>query len=153
MEADLDLGDKLRPLDKELSGDQLIVEQYTSQKSTLYNTNNNLYTSFTTDNRSKSTIDPVLHRPTTPGQLRQSVITHTADTLAKSLATSTMYRSQSDGFDNTLLHNTTKKSSSSVHDQQKQTNNHRTTSNSSASINSSTSSIEDFTNTNIELKS
>ena len=151
MEADLDLGDKLHSSGNELSGDLLIIEQYTSRQPISYN--NILYSSSTNDMKSKSTIDPiVLHRPTTPGQLRQSVAAHTVDTLAKSLATGTMYRSQSDGFDNTLFHNSTKKSSSPSNEQQIQINNDRTRSNSSASIHSSTSSIADLTNKNNEIE-
>jgi hypothetical protein len=150
MEADLDLGDKLHSSGKELSGDQLIIEQYTSRQPISYN--NILYSSSTNDMKSKSTIDPVLHRPTTPGQLRQSVAAHTVDTLAKSLATGTMYRSQSDGFDNTLFPNSTKKSSLSSNEQIKQINDDRTRSNSSESIHSSTSSIADLTNKNNEIE-
>jgi len=153
MEADLDLGDKLRASDKELSGDKLIIEQYTSQKPTTYNSI--LYSSSINNFKSKSTIDPVLHRPTTPGQLRQSMAAHTVDSLANNLATGNMYRSQSDGFENTLFSGSTKKQFSSD-DQQKQTNNvnnNRTTSNSSASTHSSASSIADLTNANIDTKS
>jgi hypothetical protein len=151
MEADLDLGDKLRPSDKELSGDNLIIEQYTSQKSTSYN--NILYSSSRNDIKSKSTIDPVLHRPTTPGQLRQSLTTHTVDSLANSLAPDTMYRSRSDGFENTLFSSSTKKTLSS-NDQKKQINNDRTRSNSSASRSSSSpTSMIDLNNTNVETKS
>jgi hypothetical protein len=153
MEADLDLGDKLRPSDKELSGDKLIIEQYTSHKPTSYNSI--LYSSSTNNFKPKSIIDPVLHRPTTPGQLRQSMAAHTVDSLANNLATSNIYRSQSDGFENTLLSASTKKQLSSD-EQEKQTNtddNDRTTSNSSASTHSSASSIADLTTENIDTKS
>lgn len=95
MEADLDLADKLQPLDQELSGDDLIFAQYSSQNPTTNNVrmsyNNTLYAS--------SVNDPVLHRPTTPGQLRQSIVAHTVDSLANSLAIGDMFHSQSNGFE------------------------------------------------------
>ncbi|CAF4462290.1 unnamed protein product, partial [Adineta steineri] len=58
MEADLDLADKLRATDKELSGDILIDEHYISQKIPL---NNKLQRATTNNMKSKSTNDPVLH--------------------------------------------------------------------------------------------
>lgn len=89
MEADLDLADSLKTSDGELSGDQLMLEQYSSERKTLHvqkSYNNLLYTSSINDLKSKSIIDPVLHRPTTPGQLRQSIVAFTVDSLANSLA-------------------------------------------------------------------
>ena len=67
MEADLDLGDKLRASDKELSGDQLIGKQYIWQKGMKYSSISSL-----ADYSTKNKIEPVLHRPVTPGQFRQS---------------------------------------------------------------------------------
>jgi hypothetical protein len=153
MEADLDLGDKLRASDKELSGDKLIIEQYTSQKSKSYN--HILYPSSTNDFKSKSTIDPVLHRPTTPAQLRQSIAAHTVDSLANSLAIGDMYTTESNGFENTIFPGSIKQPLSS-NDQQKQRNsvdNDPPRSNSSASLRSSRSSIIDLSNTNDDTKS
>lgn len=127
MEADLDLGDKLRGTDKELSGERLIDLHYTSQKATAYS--RLLHSSTSNDRISKTTPDPVLHRPTTPGQLRQSNATHTVNSLVNSLAV----RSQSDGFDNL-----TKKPSLGATNQDNQAD--RFKSHSSESIQSSLSS-------------
>ena len=127
MEADLDLGDKLRGTDKELSGERLIDLQYTSQKATAYG--KLLHSSTSNDPKSKSTPDPVLHRPTTPGQLRQTNATHTVNSLVTSLAV----RSHSDGFDSP-----TKKPSPGATDQDNQAD--RFKSHSSESIQSSNSS-------------
>jgi hypothetical protein len=106
MEADLDLADKLHAIDQELGGDDLMLAQYTSQKSTTTTTtniqksyNNTLYASSISDFKSKTTIDPVLHRPTTPGQLRQSIAAHTVDSLANSLVIGDVFHSQSNGFE------------------------------------------------------
>jgi hypothetical protein len=124
MEADLDLGDKLRSTDKELSGERLIDIQYTSQKPMSFN--NISYSSSANDHR--SSMEPVLHRPTTPGQLRQSNTAHRVDSLANNLAVN----SNSDGFDNQIRQA----------EQEKQThsdNHERSKSNSSESIDSSPS--------------
>lgn len=89
MESDLDLADSLKTSNGELSGDQLMLEQYSSERTNLHvqkSYNNLLYTSSANDFKSKSIIDPVLHRPTTPGQLRQSIVAFTVDSLANSLA-------------------------------------------------------------------
>ena len=108
MEADLDLADKLQPIDQELTGDDLILAQYSSQNLPQPTTtttnfrksyNNILYASSTSDFKNKSIIDPVLHRPTTPGQLRQSIVAHTVDSLANSLAVGDILHSQSNGFE------------------------------------------------------
>jgi hypothetical protein len=107
METDLDLADKLQPIDQELSGDDLILAQYSSQNPSQStgttnfrkSYNNILYASSTSDFKSKSIIDPVLHRPTTPGQLRQSIVAHTVDSLANSLAVGDILHSQSHGFE------------------------------------------------------
>lgn len=102
MEADLDLADKLKPSDQELGGDDLMLEQYGSQKINSQvekSYNNTLYASSVHDFKAKTTIDPVLHRPTTPGQLRQSIVAHTVDSLANSLAVGDMFHSQSNGFE------------------------------------------------------
>ena len=107
MEADLDLADKLQAVDQELSGDDLILAQYSSQNPPATTTatnvqksyNNNLYASSTNDWKSRASIDPVLHRPTTPGQLRQSIVAHTVDSLANSLAVGDIFHSQSNGFE------------------------------------------------------
>jgi hypothetical protein len=103
MEVDLDLADKLHAIDQELSGDDLMIIQYSSQKSTTTNVqksyNNILYASSINDFKTKTTIDPVLHRPTTPGQLRQSIVAHTVDSLANSLAVGDIFHSQSNGFE------------------------------------------------------
>jgi hypothetical protein len=134
MEADLDLGDKLRASEKELSGERLINEQYASQKIIF---NNNILYSSTNDFKSKSTIDPVLHRPTTPGKLRQSHAAHTVDSLANSL----IIGSESDGFENItknpLVSTNQKKQSNSI-------TNDTPRSISSASAHSSTSSTFDL---------
>ena len=110
MEADLDLADKLQPLDQELSGDDLIFAQYSSQNPTTNNVrksyNNTLYAS--------SVNDPVLHRPTTPGQLRQSIVAHTVDSLANSLAIGDMFHNQSNGFERPNGNNSIVAASTSV---------------------------------------
>lgn len=102
MEADLDLADKLQPVDQELNGDDLMLKKYTSQKPTT-NTqksyNNTLYASSINDFRSKQSVDPVLHRPTTPGQFRQSIVAHTVDSLATSLAVGDIFHTQTNGFE------------------------------------------------------
>ena len=102
MEADLDLADKLQPIDQELNGDDLIFAQYSSQNPPTNNVrksyNNILYAS--------SVHDPVLHRPTTPGQLRQSIAAHTVDSLANSLAIGDVFHSQGNGFERTNGNNT-----------------------------------------------
>lgn len=106
MEADLDLADKLHPVDQELSGDDLMLVKYAPQKPTTATTmntrksyNNTLYASSINDLKNKSMIDPVLHRPTTPGQLRQSTVAHTVDSLANSLAVGDIFYSQTNGFE------------------------------------------------------
>jgi hypothetical protein len=140
MEADLDLGDKLRPSDKELSGERLINDQYTSQKSTNFQSRN----------------DPVLSRPTTPGQLRQSLAAHTVDTLANSLAIGDVYNTQSDGFQHTILGNSTKtpsKQTNSVETLNEHDQSASPRSNSSASIRSSVSSVLELNNENLDNKS
>ncbi|CAF0870195.1 unnamed protein product [Rotaria sordida] len=104
MEADLDLGDKLHASDKELSGDKLIVEQYTSQKMT------NFQMSYSNILHSSSTIDPVLHRPITPGQLRHSrVAQHTIDSFANNFSIDDIHN---DEYENKIFTSSTKKSSS-----------------------------------------
>ncbi|CAF1197448.1 unnamed protein product [Adineta steineri] len=110
MEADLDLADKLRATDKELSGDILIDEHYISQK---IPPNNKLQRATTNNMKSKSTNDPVLHRPTTPGHVRQSMAAHAVDSLVNSLAMDDLYRSHSDGFDSIIYTDSTKKHFSS----------------------------------------
>lgn len=97
MEADLDLGDKLRATEKESSGDQLISKQYLSTKG-----NKRLYGSSMDDYSTKTKVDPVLQRPTTPGQLRQSITSQAVDSIAQSFAKNQMYHSRSGGFENTL---------------------------------------------------
>jgi len=126
MEADLDLADKLQAIDQELSGDDLILAQYSSQNppqpppTTTTTTNfrksynNILYASSTNDSKSKSIIDPVLHRPTTPGQLRQSIVAHTVDSLANSLAVGDIFYSQSNGFEHSNANSTIFASSTSI---------------------------------------
>jgi len=105
MEVDLDLADKLNAIDSELSGDDLMFAQYSTQKPLTTATsvhksyNNILYASSTNDFKSKITNDPVLHRPTTPGQLRQSIVAHTVDSLANSLVVGDMFHSQTNGFE------------------------------------------------------
>lgn len=136
MEADLDIGDKLRGTDKELSGDRLIDIQYTSQK--VISHNRLLYSSSMSDQKSKSTPDPVLQRPVTPGQMRQSNAIHAINSLANSLA----IRSHSDGFDSQM-----KKPSMVASDEDKQIDRERLKSQSSESIQSSISSNLDL-NTN-----
>lgn len=79
MEADLDLGDKLRASNKELSGDKLIDEQYTSQKLA------NFQISYSNMVQS-SAMDPLLNRPITPSQYRHSRMAHTIDSFANSLS-------------------------------------------------------------------
>ncbi|CAF1025663.1 unnamed protein product [Rotaria sordida] len=109
MEADLDLADKLHAIDQELSGDDLILKKYALQK-TITNTqksyNNILYASSINDFKSRTSIDPVLHRPTTPGQLRQSIVAHTVDSLANSLAVGDIFHSQNNGFEQLNRNNT-----------------------------------------------
>ncbi|CAF2632740.1 unnamed protein product [Rotaria sp. Silwood2] len=107
MEADLDLGDKLRPSDKELSGEKLIIDQYASQKLTNFQMpyNNILHSS--------STIDPVLHRPITPGQLRHSKIAHTVESFANSLSIGDIDNNHNnDEYENKIFTDSTKKPSS-----------------------------------------
>ncbi|CAF4368917.1 unnamed protein product, partial [Rotaria sordida] len=104
MEADLDLGDKLHASDKELSGDKLIIEQYTSQNMT------NFQMSYSNILHSSSTIDPVLHRPITPGQLRHSrVAQHTIDSFANNFSIDDIHN---DEYENKIFTSSTKKSSS-----------------------------------------
>jgi hypothetical protein len=127
METDLDLGDKLRATDKELSGERLIDIQYTSQTTSMSYNNNMLYTS--PANEHQSTMDPILRRPITPGQLRKNSALHTVDTLVHSL----VINSQSDGFENQIRKSEEEEPTNSPdHDRAK--------SNSSESTNSSTSS-------------
>jgi hypothetical protein len=126
MEADLDLADKLQAIDQELSGDDLILAEYSSQNppqpptTTTTTTNfrksynNILYASSTNDSKSKSIIDPVLHRPTTPGQLRQSIVAHTVDSLANSLAVGDIFYSQSNGFEHSNANSTIFAASTSI---------------------------------------
>ena len=106
MEADLDLADKLRATDRELSGETLIKEHYISQKSSF---NTILRRTSANNTKSKSTAEPVLQRPTTPGQLRQATATHAIDSLAQSLALGDVYNSQSDGFESTIFDNSPRK--------------------------------------------
>jgi hypothetical protein len=96
MEADLDLADQLKPADQELFGDDLMLANYGPSMPTVQTQkpyNNALYATSINDFKSKSIIDSVLHRPTTPGQLRQSIAAHTVDSLANSLATGDMFAS------------------------------------------------------------
>lgn len=104
MEADLDLADKLQTIDQELCGDDLMLVKYSSQttaptapatSAAQKSYNNTLYASSISEVKSKSVADSVLHRPTTPGQLRQSIVAHTVDSLANSLAVSDIFHSQS----------------------------------------------------------
>ena len=106
MEPDLDLADKLQPTDQELGGDDLILAQYSAQnpsQPTATNFrksyNNILYASSTSDFKSRSIVDPVLHRPTTPGQLRKSIVAQTVDSLATSLTVGDVPHGQSNGFE------------------------------------------------------
>ncbi|CAF1106340.1 unnamed protein product [Rotaria sp. Silwood1] len=173
MEADLDLGDKLRPSDKELSGEKLIIEHYASQKIT------NFQTSYNNILQSSSTNDPVLHRPITPGQLRYSKVAHTIDSFANNLSIGDIHNNHNDEYENKILTSSTKKSSSVnstpiiPNDQEKDINNdfdqstniqkpttpmkysfsepHR--SNSNASMHSSVSSVIELNNENINKQS
>ena len=111
MEADLDLADQLQTTDQELSGDDLIQEHYAPEKAPATTKavvhrpyNNALYASSVDDFKSKSHVDPVLHRPITPGQLRQSVVTHTVDSLVNSLAISDVFHSPSNGSEQVNSH-------------------------------------------------
>ncbi|UJR23005.1 hypothetical protein I4U23_026031 [Adineta vaga] len=106
MEADLDLADKLRATDKELSGETLINEHYISRKSSL---NTILRHTLTNDMKSKSTLDPVLQRPTTPGQLRHATTAHAVDSLAHSLAMVDVFNSHSDGFESAIFSSSPRK--------------------------------------------
>lgn len=106
MEADLDLADKLNPSDQELNGDQLMFTKYSSQKTVMTTArsvqksyNNTIYSSTMNDFKIRSMVDPVLHRPTTPGQFRQSIVAHTVDSLANSLAVGDIFHSQTNGFE------------------------------------------------------
>ncbi|CAF0800409.1 unnamed protein product [Rotaria sp. Silwood1] len=102
MEADLDLADRLHAIDQELSGDDLMLKKYSLQKpntNSQKSYNNTLYASSINDFKSRTSIDPVLHRPTTPGQLRQSIVAHTVDSLANSLAVGDIFHSQNNGFE------------------------------------------------------
>lgn len=120
MEVDLDLADKLQAVDQELSGDDLMFAQYSSQKplttatSVQKSYNNILYASSTNDFKNKTITDPVLHRPTTPGQLRQSIVAHTVDSLANSLAVGDMFHSQSNGFEQSNRNSTIFTASTSI---------------------------------------
>lgn len=120
MEVDLDSADKLQAIDSELSGDDLIFAQYSSQKPLTTATsvhksyNNILYASSVTDFKNKTINDPVLHRPTTPGQFRQSIVSHTVDSLANSLAVGDMFHNQTNGFDLSKQNSTIFAASTSV---------------------------------------
>lgn len=110
MEADLDLSDRLRATEQELSGEKLIDIQYTSQIA-------------------KSNLDSIiLNRPVTPGQLRQSQTIHTIQTLTQANGSEqkkteiNMYRSQSNGFESTA------KESISSDEQDKPLDSHRSNS-------------------------
>ena len=106
MEADLDLADKLRATEKELSGEELINEHYASQKTSYNNILQNLSTNTM---KSKSTVDPVLQRPTTPAYLRHPTPTHAVDSLVTSLPIGDIYHSHSDGFESTIFTGSTRK--------------------------------------------
>ncbi|CAF0774210.1 unnamed protein product [Adineta ricciae] len=120
MEADLDLADKLQTIDQELSGDDLMLVKYSSQTNippaphTQKSYNNNLYASSVYDFKSKSVVDSVLHRPTTPGQLRQSIVAHTVDSLANSLVVGDFFHNQNNGSEPINDHRTMLVASASV---------------------------------------
>ncbi|UJR25899.1 hypothetical protein I4U23_007247 [Adineta vaga] len=120
MEADLDLADKLQIIEQELSGDDLMLVKYSPQTNTTptpfvqKSYNNNLYASSIHDFKSKSVVDSVLHRPTTPGQLRQSIVAHTVDSLASSLVVGDFFHNHSNGFDQSNGHQTMFAASTSV---------------------------------------
>jgi hypothetical protein len=120
MEVDLDLADKLQAIDQELSGDGLMLAKYSSQVTTTNTTNvqksynNILYASSTNDFKNKTMIDSVLHRPTTPGQLRQSIAAYTVDSLANSLVVGDIFQSHSNGFEQLHDNNTILAASTSI---------------------------------------
>lgn len=118
MENDLDLADKLQPYESELGGDDLMKQKYALAEQTRMSFiqkpyNNILYVSSVSDVKSRSLIDPVLHRPITPGQLRQSTVAHTVDSLASSFAVGDMFQNSnnmkqhSNGHHPTVLDSTT----------------------------------------------
>jgi hypothetical protein len=125
METDLDLGDKLRATDKELSGEKLIDIQYSSLTSMSYSSM--LFDA--SANERQSTVEPILQRPITPAQLRKNSAVHAADLLVSSL----VINSHSDGFENPIRKSGEEKAPNS-------TDNERAKSHSSESIHSSTSS-------------
>ena len=145
MEADLDLGDKLHPIAKELNGEKLLNEQYISQKPISYSRMS--YHSSSTNTILKSPMEPVIHRPTTPGQLRQTITAQQVESIVNNLTIDNIERTKSDGFENiinpSLSSNKQKKRSTS-------SDNNSSTSNSSASIHSS---IDDLTDKNNEINS
>lgn len=100
MEADLDLADKLRATEKELSGESLINEHYASYKSS---SNKILRHASTNDMKPKLIVEPVLQRPATPGQVRQATTTRAVESLAHNLTISDAYDSHSDGFESIVL--------------------------------------------------
>jgi hypothetical protein len=116
METDLDLADKLQAIDQELSGDGLMLAKYASQVTTNVQKsyNNILYASSTNDFKTKTMIDSVLHRPTTPGQLRQSIAAYTVDSLANSLVVGDIFQSHSNGFEQLQDNNTILAASTSI---------------------------------------
>ncbi|CAF2004352.1 unnamed protein product [Rotaria magnacalcarata] len=113
MEADLDLGDKLRASDKELSGDTLIDGQYTSLKGSSFQI------SYLNTVHSSLAMDPLLNRPVTPGQYRQSRVAHTVDSFANNLSMGDIHNSRSNHnnnyeYESKLLTNSSKKPSSVI---------------------------------------
>ena len=142
MEADLDLGDKLKPTDKESSGDQLITREYLSSKLSR-SALDYYYTS--------SKMDPVFQRPVTPNRIRRTSI-------KRNISPENRLH-QSDGF--SQLNSQTKKSnndhrtSSAASSKSIQelirnmpiapTTNDRTRPESSVSLHSSSSSVVDLT--------
>jgi len=158
MEADLDLADKLHPNESELSGDDLISKQYSSQNFSTTNVqksyNNILYASSTTDLKLKASVDPVLHRPTTPGQFRQSIVAQTVDSLANSLAVSDVFHSQTNG-QSSYLSTSMKKplsasTTSTIKSANNNNNNRKKFSNTSVSITRPKSATRASTNLNID---
>jgi hypothetical protein len=87
MEVDLDLGDELRARDNEYSGDQLIDKQYCS-----HHDKHRRWTSSMSNVKRRISRDSVLHRPTTPSQIRQS----TTNRLHGHFTRKSSYSSQTD---------------------------------------------------------
>lgn len=131
MEADLDLGDKLKANDRELSGDQLINREYISN--TKSRTPMDYY--FT-----NSRAGGVLHRPVTPTHRRQINTNKVIESMKRQDSSKKLF--QSDGFTQRKNSTDYRIESSSFDEQILDESPH--------SVRSSTSSVIDFLSPSIE---